>query len=916
MHNIIVDKIIDKKLREDIRELGNLLGRVIVEQEGKKVFDSVEHLRYLTKKIRHEYSDETRAEIIKVIQKLDVETAYKVVKAFYIYFLLVNSVDEVHQIKKRRRKFSKGIAEEGSLRSVFIKLRKEKVPPEIIEKTLASLEILPVFTAHPTEAVRQTILRKLLKINQMLLSNLMEDRSLSENLIIKNRISSEITLLWQTKSVRSHKVTIQDEVQRGMFFFKETIYDIISEFYSELETASKEIPGDNKLFPAVIKFGSWIGGDRDGHPFVTKEVSQQTMLGSRNQIINLYLKDLDLLYAILSPSTDLVNISPQLADSIRKDSLKYKGVIESFKFRDSSEAYRTKLIYCSLKLQKTLEGKGGYKSPAQFLNDIVLICESLKMNKSISVAEEILEPFIYKIKTFGFHLITLDIRQNASLIRDAINEIFLRTGIEKKYSQLSEEDKIALLTSEIKNRRPLLGMNLTLSGKTRQIVSEFELIKWAREKVSAESCRDYIISNCSGASDVLSAMLLAKETGSIPQSLTGRSKSLINIIPLFETIYDLRNCRSTMAILFNNKSYRAHINARDNKQIVMLGYSDSNKDGGIVCSNYELYKAQINLKAICDNNSVKLILFHGRGGSISRGGGPVYHSILAQPAGTIEGKIKITEQGEMISSKYLNPDVARRSLEFISSSVLLSTVNSFLRKGDVNQNKYKTLFEQISNYSYIYYRELVESEEFLNYFRTSTPIDIIEKIEIGSRPPSRKKTNEISSLRAIPWVFSWTQNRQTISGWYGFGYAVNRCVQEGLTTWSELSKINGNWKFFETLLQNIEMVLVKTDMLIGREYARLSGNKGKKIFGRIEKEYSNSIEALLKITGEKNLLDKNKSLQISLSLRNPYMDPISFIQIHFLKKRRSSGSKAADEKLLWLLRATVNGIASGLRNTG
>lgn len=911
-----IEKVIDINLRDDIRELGIILGKVIIEQEGQKIYDYVERLRALTKSLRVKNTLSTRNKIVDIIKKLDVDAAYKVVKAFYIYFLLVNSADEVHQIKQQSDLTAKGMVEDGSIKSALKKIKSMRINSSKFEQLINQLDIIPVFTAHPTEATRQTILRKLQNINAMLLSNRLTGKKLADNQNLKNKIRIEITLLWQTKAVRSHKVTIHDEVQRGMFFFKETLYDVISEFYNELSKSALDEFNHSDILPPALKFGSWIGGDRDGHPFVTTEVSRQTMLNGKKQIISLYLKDLDHLYTVLSPSTDIVKANSQLVDSVRKDSKKYRGVLEEVEFRDSSEIYRTKLIYCSHKLQKTMAGKGGYKNANQFLNDITLIYESLKSNKNVFAAKEIIEPMIYKIKTFGFHLAIIDIRQNSSLIAGAMTEVFSRTNLIKHFDVLSENEKVNLLTSEIKNKRPLLGKNLLLTEKTRKIINEFELIRWAHDNVSPDSCRDYIISNCSSASDVLSAMLLAKETGSIPLTFRKNSKSIVNIIPLFETIFDLRNCQNTMRTLFQNKVYRAHITARNNTQIIMLGYSDSNKDGGIVCSNYELYKAQLALKEVCDDFGIKLILFHGRGGSISRGGGPVYHSILAQPPGTIEGKIKITEQGEMISSKYLSPEVAKRSLELITSSVMLSAANSMVGNKNKDYVRYKKLFDSISQYSFEYYRELIKSKHFFSYFRSATPIDIIEKIEIGSRPPSRKKTKEISSLRAIPWVFSWTQNRQTISGWYGFGYAVTKCVDEGLTSWGELSKIFKDWKFFETLIQNIEMVLVKTDMVIGKEYSYLSGKNGVEIFKKIEKEYHNSINAILKITGEKNLLDKNKSLQVSLGLRNPYMDPISFIQIEFLKKRRASTKNLNDEKLLWLLRATVNGVASGLKNTG
>jgi len=418
-------------------------------------------------------------------------------------------------------------------------------------------------------------------------------------------------------------------------------------------------------------------------------------------------------------------------------------------------------------------------------------------------------------------------------------------------------------------------------------------------------------------SDTLSALLLAKEAGLIKVQKGKIISSQLDILPLFETINDLRNSVGIMEELYNNEAYIQQIKLRDNSQKIMLGYSDSNKDGGILTSNFELYKSQIALNKISGKKKIKLILFHGRGGSISRGGGPVNRSILAQPPGTIKGKIKITEQGEMISSKYLMHDNARKSLEIITSAVLAKTIS------DVKQREIKEIesfiekFESLSQDAFKQYRNLVNHKYFMDYFRTVTPIDIIEKIEIGSRPPSRKKRGDLNSLRAIPWVFSWTQNRQTISGWFGFGFAVESALKNKTFSLEELQELYNNWEFFKTLVQNIEMVLTKTDMVIGREYVSLSKNKkAEEIFDIIKNEYDRTVKNLLLITGEKELLDNNKTLQRTLSLRNPYIDPISFIQVNLIDMYRSSRSKKKKDELLNILRSSVNGIAAGLKNTG
>ena len=528
-------------------------------------------------------------------------------------------------------------------------------------------------------------------------------------------------------------------------------------------------------------------------------------------------------------------------------------------------------------------------------------------------------PLIYKAQTFGFRLAALDIRQNASLINEAIIDILKYSEVCDNFKSFPEEEKIRILTTEILTSRPLKNSFSKLSESTQQVLGELGIIKWGKENIAFNACNDYIISNCSSVSDVLSAILLAKEAGLISVLNKKITFSNFDVLPLFETISDLRRADQIIKELFENKAYSQHLKLRGKVQKIMIGYSDSNKDGGIVTSNYELYKAQRNLKRLCDNKVIELILFHGRGGSISRGGGPVNTSILAQPLGTIEGKIKITEQGEMISSKYLLPEIAETSLELMASAVLMTTAKS---KEENESNKfehYNSIFDKISENALTSYRDLVTNPNFLEYFRTVTPIDIIEQIEIGSRPSSRKKSDDLRFLRAIPWVFSWTQNRQTISGWYGFGSSINKCIKDKQTSWEELIRLHNEWEFFQVLVSNIEMVLLKTDMIIGEEYLKLAHNKNTftTIFKMINNEYELSCKTLLKITGEENLLDKNKSLQRSLLLRNPYIDPISFIQVKFIDQfRHKKLPKAQKNLLLLLLRSTVNGIAAGVRNTG
>ncbi|MGE5403059.1 MAG: phosphoenolpyruvate carboxylase [Ignavibacteriales bacterium] len=911
----------DEPLKRDIHELGEILGSILIEQEDKSLFEAVETLRSLTKTLRTEYSDDIKNQIVRLIDTFSVEKAYKVVRAFSVYFILVNAADEVHRIRRMRvHMLQDDRPRKGSLEEALNILKKKELHPASIQELLNSIEIIPVFTAHPTEAVRQTILKKILRISQLLLQREIRTNTRSEIVDMKEQLKTEITLLWQSNEIRFHKVTVRDEIQHGLFFFKNILYDVIASFYKNLNEKLKTVLGMDYPSPALIRFGSWMGGDRDGHPYVTVDITKQTVTEHKKNILELYRQDLNQLYDSLSTSLNLVSASPELHLSIEKDNALLKETRTDSILRDPSEIYRGKLFLISRKLQNADEGReAGYKNADELLEDLYLIYNSLSSNKGQVIADSKILPLIYKVKTFRFNFIALDIRQNASLIRQAIEDILKYCGISEAFLKLSEEERVAILTGEIFNPRPLVNQFSRLNDTTHQVIEEISVIAWAKKNISEDACSDYIISNCSSQSDVLSALLLAKEAGLVGSDGQKITSSEFDILPLFETIGDLRNSGQVMNSLFHNTAYRGHLELRNRVQKIMIGYSDSNKDGGIVTSNFELFRAQKNLTELCKDENIELILFHGRGGSISRGGGPLNQSILAQPPGSIQGKIKITEQGEMISSKYLIPSIANRSLELITSAVLLAAANSRFNKDTNGFSKYHEIMEAVSEKAFGFYRELITHPYFYNYFRTVTPIDIIEQIEIGSRPSSRKKGKDIRLLRAIPWVFSWTQNRQSITGWYGFGYSVTRSIEENIVTPELLRKMYNEWEFFKALVNNIEMVLLKTDMIIGREYLLLCENGvcEQEIFSMIEEEYKRTQRLILDITGEENLLDTNKSLQRSILLRNPYIDPISFIQVRFIKEFRTQKLPQAEKsQMLALLRTTVNGIAAGVRNTG
>lgn len=908
----------DKKLSSNIKELGILLGEILIEQEGKKLFNNVEKLRALTKNLRAENKTATIHKIKNIISQLSNDETHNIIKAFSIYFILVNAADEVNKIVPIKTYDINSLQNEKSYLDVaFAELKKYKVPESLAIKIFESIEIIPVFTAHPTEATRQTILKKILRITNLLIDKELGLFSKNELYSINKKLKTEITLLWQSNEIRFSKITIKDEVMRGLFFFSNSIYKILPEFYNALQNSfSKNLKVKSEIQNPIFKFGSWIGSDRDGHPFVTEEISKDTFRIHKLEIIKLYLDELNKIYERISISSQVKKVDLILRKSIETDRKLLRVSVTDNKLREPTETYRAKLYLIYKKLENSIEQKDiHYKNANEFLSDLKLILNSLIKNQGELIYEEMLKPLILRVKSFGFYFVKLDVRQNSSLIRQAVSEI-LRLNVKvSSFNKLEESDKIKILTDEILNSN-IIDLH-KISPSTSKIINEVNLIKWAKVNISEEAADDFIISNCSTVSDVLCVLYIAKLTGNINLKNKKIFSSSIDILPLFETIEDLRNSEVVLKGLINNPAYAQHLKARNKTQKVMLGYSDSNKDGGIITSNFELYKAQIGLEKLTRSRNLNLILFHGRGGSISRGGGPVNDSILAQPPNTIRGKIKITEQGEMISSKFLVPQIAQQSLELISSAVIIKTIKSFKNIHSAEINKYVKRFEKISQYAFAHYRQLINAEHFINYFNSVTPIDVIRNLEIGSRPASRKKNNDPKSLRAIPWVFSWTQNRQTISGWYGFGSAIFESINNKEISIVELRKMYKGWRFFNSLIKNIEMVLFKTDMIIGKEYTSLNNStEVKKVFNMIKEEYDKSVKAILTITEGKALLDHNKSLQRTLALRNPYIDPISFIQINLIKKYREIKNPKQKNEMLNLLRSSVNGIAAGIRNTG
>jgi phosphoenolpyruvate carboxylase len=911
---------IHPKLRRDIRELSTMLGEILTEQEGEDLFRKVETIRRMTKGFRRRPTEAAAARIESYVQGLNVDEAHHVVRAFHLYFLLANAADEAHRIRMRSEETGAGDAGLANpLHMALGSLKDKGSAAASTRQFVQEANIRPVFTAHPTEATRQTVLQKLSMVTRLIIEkDRVEDRPV-EQARIRAELIAQLTLLWQTSDLRSNKVTVQDEVLRGLYFFTHILFNAIPQLCEMIQREFAAFNLNATVVVPPVKLGSWMGGDRDGHPFVTPEVTRETLEHHRLAVLDRYGQVIEALYTVLSSSSRIAHVSTALRRWVREE-LRTVRIPAASLHTEPTETYRWALRVIHAKLERTKNRKpGSYPTTAHFQRDVERIDLALRDGGAGSVADHYVRPLLWAIRAFGFGFVALDIRQNSSLVRSCVASLIKRTHPDLDYLSLSENDKQATLLRLVRGRARLFRGPHRGDSETLRVLEEFRTITWARQTLESSAVGSLILSHTEHVSDILSALLLAKEARLVTIRKGTVVSSRVDIVPLFETIADLRESPRTMRSLLSIPVYRSQVRKRRNQQEIMIGYSDSGKDGGIVAAAFELYDAQIQLSAVARSFGVAPVFFHGRGGSISRGGGPVYESILAQPRETITGKIKITEQGEMISAKYLVPETALYSLEVMAAAVLYC-MGTPLRKADLAaRDVFVKSFRELSAAAHEAYVSLTRDTRFWEFYRAVTPLDIIEKIEIGSRPTSRTPKTSLESLRAIPWVFSWTQCRLAITGWYGFGTAVDYVTRSRQLSWNDLRQMYHRWRFFSSLVDNIEMVLTKSDLIIGGRYLVLaSGVDSSDMFGsRIQAEYLMTRKAILRIKRQKELLTGDDALRQSLQLRNPYLDPIHFIQIRFLRELRSSSATSAhSSKIVDLLRSTINGIAAGMRNTG
>jgi phosphoenolpyruvate carboxylase len=910
----------DEPLRNDIRLLGRILGDTVREQEGEAVFDIVERVRQTAVRFARDGDPAARAELASLLDPLPRDTTQSVVRAFSYFLQLANIAEDEHHIRRRRAHDLAGSPpREGSLIHALDALAGAKVSPDTIADFFAHALVAPVLTAHPTEVQRQSLIR-----NHRDLARLLDQRERlqmtpEEEAENDLALANSILTLWQSRMLRPVRLKVIDEVKNGITYFKETFFTELPRLYIQAtQQLQKRYPEKIWALPPFFRVGSWIGGDRDGNPFVTASILREALRLQSAATLNHYLEEVHELGGELPLSDLLVKVTPELL-ALAEHSTDHSP-------QRSDEPYRRALsgIYARLAatarfldqvepVRHEIGSAEPYTTPDALRADLKILNNSLKLNGSASLAGGRLRRLLRAVQVFGFHLAPIDLRQNSDVHARSVAELLAKAGRCADYEALPEAGRIALLIEEIATPRPLYSPYIDYSEETRGELDIFFAAHELRGRYGQAALPNCIISKTDGVSDLLELALLLKESGLL---LPGEKPRLdVNIIPLFETIEDLQKSAVTMDGIFNLPAYRALIAGRSNEHEVMLGYSDSNKDGGFLTSGWELYKAEIELTRVFQAHGVRLRLFHGRGGSVGRGGGPTYHAILAQPAGAVSGQIRLTEQGEVISTKYGNPDTGRRNLEVLLAATLEASLTDHENQIEPAQ-QFHAVMDDLSARAFNAYRGLVyETPGFTTYFRQSTVVSEIASLNIGSRPASRKASDRIEDLRAIPWVFSWAQCRLMLPGWFGFGSAVDGYLQANPDGLATLRRMLKSWPFFRTLLSNMDMVLAKTDLAIASRYAELVSDADlrERIFSRIKAEWELTRTHLLAIEEQDELLADNPMLRNSLKLRAPYMDPLNHLQVELLKRHRAGET---DERVARGIHLAINGIASGLRNSG
>ncbi|PGV49426.1 phosphoenolpyruvate carboxylase [Bacillus sp. AFS037270] len=906
-------------LRRDVKLLGKMLGDILVDHGGPELLDKVEKIRLMCKTLREHFDEGIYEELKAEIASLDSPIRKQVIRAFSMYFHLINAAEQNHRIRRRRQyQLEEGnIVQPASIESAVLKFKEHGISEDIIQKVLHTLSLELVITAHPTEATKRSILEIQQRI-AVILKNLdhpllttREQKKLEDNLF------NEVAILWQTDELRDHKPTVLDEVRNGLYYFDQTLFDVLPEIHQEVaECLERYYPNTTWNVPNFLRFGSWIGGDRDGNPNVTSDVTWETLQRQRRVVLKKYKNVLIDIMKRYSHSTTRVNVNQEILTFLEEKEDLY--LTDDKKWPNHTEVYRRVVAVIIERVKQVGKSEIGYKTADELLADLKMINRSLKKHHPSDHELRTIQKLIRQVQLFGFHLATLDIRNHSGEHEAAITEILRKVRLTDNYAELPEQEKLQLLENILMDPRPLLLLNEDYSAETQEMIKVFQMIKSAHEEFGKSAISVYLVSMTRSASDLLEVLVLAKEAGLYRLHADGTLESHLNVAPLLETIDDLTAGPKIMETLFEMPIYRKHLQILGDQQEIMLGYSDGSKDGGTLTANWKLYNAQIEIHELAKRYQIGPKFFHGRGGSLGRGGGTLNKSILSQPAETTGDGVKITEQGEVLSSRYLLEDIAYRSLEQATSTLLLSVaLSSQTEQGTLRESAWEEAIEEISGYALSKYQSLVfDDPDFLTYFNQGTPLKEIGDLNIGSRPMSRKNRGRFEDLRAIPWVFAWTQSRQLIPAWYAAGTGLDSFVSQSGENLQLLQQMYAKWPFFQSTIDNLNMALMKADITTAKEYLTLVEDKtiAERIFTNILEEYEKTKVILLKITGDSELLDHTPNIKESVYRRNPYVDPLNFLQVELIKELRKQ--EEPNEDILTEVLLTISGISAGLRNTG
>jgi phosphoenolpyruvate carboxylase len=904
-------------MREDIRLLGAILGGTVREQNGEEVFDLVERARVESFRIRRSEID--RSELARLFDGIDIHQAIPVIRAFTHFALLANVAEDIHRERRRAVHVAAGEPPQtSSLAATYLKLDSAELDSATVADALAGALVSPVITAHPTETRRRTVFDTQHRITELMRLRLHGHIQTDDGRDINLELRRHILTLWQTALIRLSRLKIQDEIETGLRYYQAAFFEVIPKVNAEVRTALQaRWPDAHLLEEPMLRPGSWIGGDRDGNPNVTADVIRLATGRASYAALEHYFTEITALEQELSMSARLVTISNELAMLADKCDEKARA----------DEPYRRALRVIHARLTATAAeildsqpeheldlGLERYLTPADLLADLDVVDQSLRANGSAVLADDRLTRLREAVHVFGFHLSGLDLRQNSDVHEEVVAELLAWAGVHPDYRSLPEPERVELLAAELATRRPLIKDDAQLSELARK---ELDIVAAAARAVRVFGYRaipNYIISMCQSVSDMLEAAILLKEAGLLDVS-GDEPYAPVGIVPLFETIDDLQRGSSILEAALDLPLYRAVVDARKQSQEVMLGYSDSNKDGGYLAANWALYRAELDLVESARKTGIRLRLFHGRGGTVGRGGGPSYDAILAQPPGAVNGSLRITEQGEVIAAKYAEPRVAHRNLETLLAATLEATLLDVEGLGDDASPAYEVLDELAARAQRAYVELVHETPGFVEYFKASTPVSEIGSLNIGSRPTSRKPTTSISDLRAIPWVLAWSQSRVMLPGWYGTGSSFEAWIAEGDGRLEVLRDLYRRWPFFRTVLSNMAQVLAKSDMGLAAHYSELVEDEAlrQRVFEKIVTEHDRTIRMHKLITGQEDLLADNPALARSVFNRFPYLEPLNHLQVELLRRYRSGDD---DELVQRGILLTMSGLATALRNSG